>query len=274
MKRRIALLGITVGLVSSILVGCQETTTDYRTSREDIDVEEEVGKVISFFMDGVDEDNSSRRADNSILSSATTGQKNAYEKAQSYLSYSSFSYEGLIDQLEYEQYSTEEAKWAVDHCGADWREQAVQKGKSYLDYSSFSKEGLREQLEYEKFTAEEADYAVNILFGNSSANSFSSNDSGSSIGKENALEKANDYLRYSSFSYKGLIDQLKYEGFTDEEAKYGVDNCGADWNEQAAKKAQDYLRYSSFSRKELLDQLKYEGFTSSEAEYGVKQVGY
>lgn len=93
-------------------------------------------------------------------------------------------------------------------------------------------------------------------------------------GEINALEKALSYLNYTSFSRSGLIDQLEYEGFSTEEATYGVDNCGADWNEQAAKKAQSYLDYSSFSRQGLIDQLVFEGFTQEQAEYGVSAVGY
>lgn len=38
------------------------------------------------------------------------------------------------------------------------------------------------------------------------------------------------------FSYDGLISQLQYEGFSYEQATYGVDNCGADWNSQALKR--------------------------------------
>lgn len=90
-----------------------------------------------------------------------------------------------------------------------------------------------------------------------------------SSGERNALEKAHDYLDYSAFSYKGLIEQLEFEGFTKSEATYAVDNCGADWNEQAVKKARQYLDYSSFSRSGLVDQLEFEGFTHSQAEYGV-----
>ena len=93
-------------------------------------------------------------------------------------------------------------------------------------------------------------------------------------GEINALEKALSYLNYTSFSRSGLIEQLEFEGFSTEEATYGVDNCGADWNEQAAKKAQSYLDYSSFSRQGLIDQLVFEGFTQEQAEYGVSAVGY
>jgi len=94
------------------------------------------------------------------------------------------------------------------------------------------------------------------------------------LGEKNAAKKAQDYLAYTAFSYSGLVEQLEYEGYTHEEAVYGVDKCGADWNEQAAKKAQDYLDYSSFSRTELISQLEYEGFTRQQAEYGVQAVGY
>ena len=92
--------------------------------------------------------------------------------------------------------------------------------------------------------------------------------------KKNALSKAYDYLSYTAFSYSGLINQLVFEQFSDEDATYAADNCGADWNEQAAKKAQDYLDYSSFSRDGLIDQLKFEGFTSEQADYAATAVGY
>lgn len=94
------------------------------------------------------------------------------------------------------------------------------------------------------------------------------------MGEKNALSSALSYLRYSAFSYSGLIDQLEYEGYSYQEAKYGVDNCGADWNEQATLKAQVYLDTMPFSRQGLIDQLVYEGFTQSQAEYGVNAVGY
>lgn len=102
----------------------------------------------------------------------------------------------------------------------------------------------------------------------------SANSSGISLEYQNALSKAHDYLRFTAFSYSGLVDQLEYEQFSTDAATYAADNCGADWNEQAAKKAQSYLDFSSFSRQELIDQLLYEGFTSEQAEYGVSAVGY
>lgn len=93
----------------------------------------------------------------------TMGQKNAMSKAKDYLEYSAFSYSGLIEQLEFEGFSTEDATFAVDRCGADWNEQAAQKAKDYLDYSSFSRDSLIEQLEFEGFTTEQAEYGVTAV---------------------------------------------------------------------------------------------------------------
>lgn len=90
-------------------------------------------------------------------------QQQAVKKAESYLSFSSFSRLGLIDQLEYEDFSTEDATYAVDNVEVDWNEQAAKKAESYLDHSSFSRQGLIDQLQYEKFTPEQAVYGVNSV---------------------------------------------------------------------------------------------------------------
>lgn len=90
----------------------------------------------------------------------TMGQKNALRSAASYLSAMAFSHDGLIQQLEYEGYSTEDATYAADHCGADWNEQAAKSAKNYLSAMSFSRSGLIQQLEYEGFTASQAEYGV------------------------------------------------------------------------------------------------------------------
>lgn len=94
------------------------------------------------------------------------------------------------------------------------------------------------------------------------------------MGQKNAISKAKSYLGFSAFSHSGLISQLEYEGFSNEDSTYAADNCGTDWNEQAAKKAKSYLDMTSFSRDGLIDQLLYEGFTSEQAEYGATKVGY
>lgn len=105
-------------------------------------------------------------------------------------------------------------------------------------------------------------------------NTPSTNTPSTTLGEKNALSKAKSYLNFIAFSYTGLLEQLKFEGFSDTEAKYGVDNCGANWNEQAVKKAKSYLDIMSFSRSDLIEQLKFDGFTSAQAEYGANAVGY
>lgn len=48
--------------------------------------------------------------------------------------------------------------------------------------------------------------------------------------QKNAVKKAKSYLKYDAFSRKGLIEQLEFEGFSNEDATYGVDSCDVDWN--------------------------------------------
>ena len=95
----------------------------------------------------------------------------------------------------------------------------------------------------------------------------------SSTAQINALKSAKSYLDIMPFSYEGLIEQLEYEGFTHEQAVYGADKCGADWNEQAVKSAESYLDIMPFSYEGLIEQLEYEGFTHEQAVYGAKSVG-
>jgi hypothetical protein len=90
----------------------------------------------------------------------TVSQKNAREKAESYISFSAFSRSGLIDQLEFEGFEPEDAEYGADAIAADWKEQAALKAASYLEYQAFSKAGLIDQLLFEGFTQEEAEYGV------------------------------------------------------------------------------------------------------------------
>ncbi len=80
--------------------------------------------------------------------------------AEGYLDYKGFSRTGLIQQLEFEGFSTKDATWAVDHVTVDWKEQAAQSAKDYLEFSAFSRSGLIDQLIFEGFTPEQAEYGV------------------------------------------------------------------------------------------------------------------
>lgn len=90
----------------------------------------------------------------------TSGQANALRAAENYLAFAPFSRQGLIEQLEFESYSTKDATFAVDHVSVNWNEQAAKAAENYLEMSPFSRQGLIDQLEFEGYTSEQATYGV------------------------------------------------------------------------------------------------------------------
>lgn len=93
------------------------------------------------------------------------------------------------------------------------------------------------------------------------------------VNQENALGSAEMYLDTAAFSKSGLIKQLKFEEYSEKDARFAVNQLDVNWNKQAAKSAEGYLDMSSFSRPGLIDQLKFEGYTQQQAEFGVDQTG-
>lgn len=144
-----------------------------------------------------------------------SGNEKALAQAESYLKSMPFSYNGLLEQLVFHGFSESEAKYAVDHCNADWKFQAVRQAKSYISSQAFSSRGLLEQLEYEGFSKEEAKYGVENCGANWNAE---------------AVEKANSYLKsFPDWGKYKLIDQLEFEGFTSNEAEYGVEHSNLNY---------------------------------------------
>ena len=90
--------------------------------------------------------------------------QNAVRSAEMYLMTMAFSRQGLINQLEFEQYSPEAAQYAVDAVEADWNEQAVKSGELYLEMMGFSRQGLIDQLTFDGYTPDQAQYAADQLF--------------------------------------------------------------------------------------------------------------
>ncbi len=86
---------------------------------------------------------------------------------------------------------------------------------SYLDYSGFSRSGLIDQLLFEEFSAADAEFGVARLEAE-----------GGVDWNAEAAESAKSYLEYTNFSRAGLIDQLLFEGFTAEQAEFGVSQTG------------------------------------------------
>lgn len=98
--------------------------------------------------------------------SLTGPQKNAVRSAESYLSMSGFSRDGLIRQLSSsygDGYERADATVAVDSLSVDWNAQAVRSARQYLDMSGFSCNGLIQQLSSDagdKYTTSQATYGA------------------------------------------------------------------------------------------------------------------
>lgn len=95
-----------------------------------------------------------------------------------------------------------------------------------------------------------------------------------SLSQKNAIHKAESYLKFMPFSRNGLIKQLEYEGFSNEDAVFAVDNIIVNWNEQAYLKAENYLNTFAFSKEGLIEQLEYEEFTDEQIAYAIEKIGY
>ncbi|MGL5382284.1 MAG: Ltp family lipoprotein, partial [Culicoidibacterales bacterium] len=200
-----------------------------------------------------------------VTPSATTEQKNALKTAENYLKFTAMSKGGLYDQLIYEQYTAEQAQYAVDTIQTDWNEQALKCAQNYQKIMPMSTGGLYDQLIYEQFTAEQAQYAIDHLATTESA-------SGGSSQNDAVLKTAENYLKFTAMSKGGLYDQLIYEQYTAEQAQYAVDTIQTDWNEQALKCAQNYQKIMPMSTGGLYDQLIYEQFTAEQAQYAIDHL--
>ncbi len=103
--------------------------------------------------------------------------------------------------------------------------------------------------------------------------------------KEAAVKTAKDYVNnknftltaHSLYSIKEYLEENKK--FSPEEAEYGAENCGADWNEEAVKAAKMCLELEtqvnfSYSKKELSKSIERQWkFTPEQISYGVENCG-
>ncbi|MDY5840484.1 MAG: Ltp family lipoprotein [Corynebacterium camporealensis] len=93
----------------------------------------------------------------------------ALAKAESYMSYSNFSKEGLLRQLHSEHgegFSDEAARYAVDTIDIDWNEKAVASANAHTKNSDISRAGLEHLLTSDRglaFTEEETQFALDNM---------------------------------------------------------------------------------------------------------------
>ena len=66
---------------------------------------------------------------------------------------------------------------------------------------------------------------------------------------ENAIESAEAYSNIFAYSKKELIEQLKYDGFSEDIAECAVKSINANWKENCVRSAYSYLDLFSSSKK-------------------------
>ena len=83
--------------------------------------------------------------------------------ARNYLSYDSFSRQGLLEQLMWEGFTYEQAVQGIELCDVDWNVQARGMAYDYADGGFVSRGELEEYLLSEGFTSEEAEYGASTV---------------------------------------------------------------------------------------------------------------
>lgn len=209
--------------------------------------------IVSAYDNMVSVDTVVKTGDDYVISN----KEKAVGDAKEYMKKYYCSYDGLIQYLQ-ATYSYEDAKYAADNCGADWKAEALGLAKKWAESKDYSYDGMIESLQYSGFSYDDAKYAADNCNGNWS---------------DAAVQKAKTKLMYSNYSYDGLIKSLQYDGFSYDDAKAATDKCGADWFDQAAKEAKKKLKYSYYSYEGLIKSLQYDDFTYDEAKYGVDLCG-
>ena len=95
------------------------------------------------------------------------------------------------------------------------QQNAYRSAVNYLDNMSFSRTGLVGQLEFEGFSTGDAEFGIARLEAE-----------GGVDWNAQAAASAANYLSFMSFSHSGLVDQLVFDGFTPDQAEYGVSTTG------------------------------------------------
>ena len=124
--------------------------------------------------------------------------------------YKGYSLVGLFTELKNDLFNDREMKYAFDNFNADWRKEALKRAKYLLgDDDGITKECLIEALRSARFTEDEIKFAV---------------EASAADWNYQAIKRANTCLESASYSKNGLIDKLEDDGFTYEQAQFGVEN--------------------------------------------------
>ena len=188
---------------------------DERLSEEELEgitaIMDQIQELVSSQVNVSADDAATEATSGSNVEGLPRGKKSAFNTALRHLDLSAFSYDGLIAQLEKENFTHDEAVFAVENCGADWNEQALLRAKECLNLVAISYTGMIKQLQSEKFTYTQAVYGA---------------DNCGADWNEQATLCAKELRAYRSISRSTVIEKLQSEGFTYAQAVYGADQNG------------------------------------------------
>lgn len=94
------------------------------------------------------------------------------------------------------------------------------------------------------------------------------------LGHKNAYNRAKKLVDDDAQSRKVVYEDLLKNGFSEEEAKYAVDDCDIDWNNSCYREGKYKLKYNNYSKKQLDEYLQGKGFKKSEITYALDKLGY
>ncbi|MGV3244276.1 Ltp family lipoprotein [Staphylococcus sp. 11261D007BR] len=123
----------------------------------------------SFVVNEVDKEINKGSSEIQKDSNANAEQTAALESAKTYADTMHMSKQGIYDQLTADagdQFSAEDAQYAIDNLKVDYKENALKAAQSYQDDQNMSKNAIYDQLvsSYgDQFTEEEAQYAIDNL---------------------------------------------------------------------------------------------------------------
>ena len=92
--------------------------------------------------------------------------------------------------------------------------------------------------------------------------------------QEKVVAAAKSYIEYAPMSKEGMIEQLKYENFSQDDAEYAVNHANIKWDEQASRSAVVFIGYSNPTTNELKEQLQFEKFSDEEINYALEHNGF
>lgn len=194
------------------------------------------------------------------------GPSNVCSVAWSYLDYVPLSASGLENQLVYDGFTRSQARNAIAFLDVDWNIQAARRTGEYIRASTLiSQDELYYCLVQDGFSKEQVEYGLSKYAGRFA-------DIGGEVNWNRlAVERAAVFLLHAPYSRKGLVEQLVFDGFSPDQAEFGVAHCRTSWSAQALRKANTLMLSENLAKPDLMVSLLYEGFTMEEAEYGSEE---